>query len=92
MGVLYLGNNGKLTMDATGSVKVTKVVKADEGLNPSADTDFTMKFELAGTGADSEYNYTVTNKEGAVQSTGQIKNNGEFTLKTARLPRLKACP
>ena len=73
MGVLYLGNNGKLTMDATGSVKVTKVVKADEGLNPSADTDFTMKFELAGTGADSEYNYTVTNKEGAVQSTGQIK-------------------
>ena len=38
MGVLYLGNNGKLTIDATGSVKVTKVVKADEGLNPSADT------------------------------------------------------
>ena len=62
MGVLYLGNNGKLTMDATGSVKVTKVVKADEGLNPSADTAFTMKFTLAGTGADSEYNYTVTNK------------------------------
>ena len=29
MGVLYLGNNGKLTMDATGSVKVTKVVKAE---------------------------------------------------------------
>jgi len=25
MGVLYLGNNGKLTMDATGSVKVTKL-------------------------------------------------------------------
>ena len=92
MGVLYLGNNGKLTMDATGSVKVTKVVKADEGLNPSANTDFTMKFELAGTGADSEYNYTVTNKEGAVQSTGQIKNNGEFTLKNGETAEIKGLP
>ena len=65
MGVLYLGNNGKLTMDATGSVKVTKVVKADEGLNPSADTAFTMKFALAGTGvnANAEYKYTVTGTE-----------------------------
>lgn len=92
MGVLYLGNNGKLTMDATGSVKVTKVVKADEGLNPSADTDFTMKFVLTGTGADSEYNYTVTNKEGAVQSTGQIKNNGEFTLKNGETAEIKGLP
>ena len=92
MGVLYLGNNGKLTMNATGSVKVNKVVEADEGLNPNANTDFTMKFALAGTGADSEYSYTVTNKEGAVQSTGQIKNNGEFTLKNGETAEIKGLP
>ena len=44
-GVLYLGNNGKLTMNATGSLKVTKKVEADKGLHPKADAEFTMKFE-----------------------------------------------
>lgn len=93
-GVLYLGNNGKLTMDATGSVKVTKVVEADEGLTPSADTDFTMKFELAGTGVDANaaYKYTVTNKEGAVQRSDTIKNNGEFTLKNGEIAEIKGLP
>lgn len=92
MGVLYLGNNGKLTMDATGSVKVTKVVKADEGLNPNANTDFTMKFELAGTGADSEYSYTVTNSAGVEQRAGTITNNGEFTLKNGEIAEIKGLP
>lgn len=94
MGVLYLGNNGKLTMDATGSVKVTKEVKADEGLNPSADTAFTMKFTLAGTGVDANaaYNYTVTNADSTQASTGTIQNNGTFTLKDGQTAEIVGLP
>ena len=90
MGVLYLGNNGKLTMNATGSVKVNKVVKADEGLNPSADTAFTMKFELAGNNvnANAEYKYTVTGTE----ETKTIKNGGTFTLKNDETAEIKGLP
>lgn len=90
MGVLYLGNNGKLTMDATGSVKVTKVVKADEGLNPNANTDFTMKFVLTGTGvnANAEYKYTVTGTE----ETKTIKNGGTFTLKDGQTAEIVGLP
>ena len=90
MGVLYLGNNGKLTMDATGSVKVTKEVKADEGLNPSANTDFTMKFELAGNNvnANAEYKYTVTGTE----ETKTIKNGGTFTLKDGQTAEIVGLP
>lgn len=94
MGVLYLGNNGKLTMDATGSVKVTKVVEADKGLNPSADTAFTMKFALAGKGVDANaaYNYTVTNADSTQASTGTIQNNGTFTLKDGQTAEIVGLP
>lgn len=90
MGVLYLGNNGKLTMDATGSVKVTKAVEAAEGLNPSADTAFTMKFELAGNNvnANAEYKYTVTGTE----ETKTIKNGGTFTLKNGETAEIVGLP
>ena len=94
MGVLYLGNNGKLTMNATGSVKVTKVVKADEGLNPNANTDFTMKFALTGTGVDANaaYNYTVTNADSTQASTGTIQNNDTFTLKDGQTAEIVGLP
>lgn len=94
MGVLYLGNNGKLTMNATGSVKVTKVVKAAEGLNPNANTDFTMKFVLAGTGVDANaaYNYTVTNADSTQASTGTIQNNDTFTLKDGQTAEIVGLP
>ena len=94
MGVLYLGNNGKLTMNATGSVKVTKVVKADKGLNPNANTDFTMKFALTGTGVDANaaYNYTVTNADSTQASTGTIQNNDTFTLKDGQTAEIVGLP
>lgn len=93
-GVLYLGNNGKLTMNATGSVKVTKVVKADEGLHPNANTDFTMKFALTGTGVDANaaYNYTVTNADSTQASTGTIQNNDTFTLKDGQTAEIVGLP
>ena len=90
MGVLYLGNNGKLTMDATGSVKVTKKVEADKGLNPSADTAFTMKFALEGdnVNANAEYKYTVTGTE----ETKTIKNGDTFTLKKDQTAEIVGLP
>lgn len=89
-GVLYLGNNGKLTMNATGSLKVTKVVTADEGLHPDADAVFTMKFELAGTGLDAnaEYKYTVTGNA----DTKPIKSGDEFTLKDDQTAEIVGLP
>ena len=93
MGVLYLGNNGKLTMDATGSVKVTKVVKADEGLNPNANTDFTMQFTLAAKEGETldpnaEYKYTVTGNA----DTKTIKSGGKFTLKDDETAEIVGLP
>lgn len=89
-GVLYLGNNGKLTMNATGSLKVTKNVVADEGLHPDANAEFTMKFELAGTNLDTNasYNYTVTGIEG----TKPIKSGDTFTLKKDQTAEIVGLP
>lgn len=93
-GVLYLGNNGKLTMNATGSLKVTKVVTADAGLHPKADAEFTMKFELAGTGLDANatYNYTVTDKASVKQPAAAIQNGGKFTLKDGETAEIVGLP
>ena len=89
-GVLYLGNNGKLTMNATGSLKVTKKVEADEGLHPKADAEFTMKFELAGANVatDAEYKYTVT----GTNETKTIKSGGKFTLKDGQIAEIVGLP
>ena len=89
-GVLYLGNNGKLTMNATGSLKVTKNVVAAEGLHPKADAEFTMKFTLAGEGLDpnATYNYTVTGTEG----TQTIQNGDTFTLKKDQTAEIVGLP
>ena len=89
-GVLYLGNNGKLTMNATGSLKVTKVVTADAGLTPNPNAEFTMKFELAGTNLDTNasYNYTVTGIEG----TKPIKSGDTFTLKKDQTAEIVGLP
>jgi len=89
-GVLYLGNNGKLTMNATGSLKVTKNVVADRGLHPDANAEFTMKFELAGTNLDTNasYNYTVTGIEG----TKPIKSGDTFTLKKDQTAEIVGLP
>ena len=89
-GVLYLGNNGKLTMNATGSLKVTKVVTADAGLTPNPNAEFTMNFTLTGDNVDpnATYNYTVTGTEG----TQTIKNGGTFTLKKDQTAEIVGLP
>lgn len=89
-GVLYLGNNGKLTMNATGSLKVTKVVTADAGLTPNPNAEFTMKFTLTGDNVDpnASYNYTVTGNA----DTKTIKNGGTFTLKKDQTAEIVGLP
>ena len=93
-GVLYLGNNGKLTMNATGSLKVTKMVTADAGLTPNRNTDFTMQFTLTGDGLDAgaTYNYTVTNAEGTKVSDDTIQSNGTFKLKDGETAEIVGLP
>lgn len=92
-GVLYLGNNGKLTMNATGSLKVTKNVVADEGLHPKTDAEFTMKFELAAKAgetldANATYNYTVTGNA----DTKTIKSGDTFKLKNGETAEIVGLP
>ena len=90
-GVLYLGNNGKLTMNAKGGLKVTKKVEYANGLNPNLDnTEFTMKFELTGSNLDTnaEYQYTVT----GTKETKTIKNGGTFTLKDGQTAEFVGLP
>ena len=43
---LHLGNNGRLTYEAKGSLKITKQVQAAAGLTPADDTAFTMQVNL----------------------------------------------
>ena len=89
-GVLYLGNNGKLTMNATGSLKVTKKVEAAEVLHPNPNAEFTMQFTLAGENLDpyAEYQYTVT----GIAGTKTIKSGETFTLKANQTAEIVGLP
>lgn len=96
-GVLYLGNNGKLTMNATGSLKVTKKVEAAEGLHPNPEAEFTMNFTLTGKDGkpldtNAEYSYTVTNADGTQASPATIQNNGTFKLKDGQTAEIVGLP
>lgn len=96
-GVLYLGNNGKLTMNATGSLKVTKNVVAAEGLHPKADAEFTMNFTLTPKEGqtladDATYKYTVTNADGTKVSDSTITSGGTFNLKDGETAEIVGLP
>ncbi len=98
LGMLYLGNNGKLSFDAKGSLRITKVVNpADKSYTPDPSTDFTMKFVLTakeGTSLDANaaYNYTVTDAAGNKTSTSSIKSGGTLTLKAGETAEIEGLP
>ena len=53
IGRLYLGNNGKIGYNATGSLKITKkVAKPDPSYSPDAGTQFRIQVDLEGNGAN----------------------------------------
>lgn len=66
---LYLGNNGRITYDAKGSLKIQKVVNAAAGLTPDANDTFTIKVDL--TGANGSYKYTINDDEKGTIMSGE---------------------
>mgnify|MGYP004645905531 CR=1 FL=1 len=90
MGYLHLGNNGRLTYEAKGSLKITKQVQAAAGLTPADDTAFTMQVNLtdsAGTALPGSYSYTV---DGI--AAGSITSGGTITLKNGQTAEIEGLP
>lgn len=95
--VVYLGNNGVLQADATGSLEISKTVTADEGLTPPNKT-FTFTVDLTeGTNrVEGTYDYVVVDDDGhAVKGedgedlTGTIQSGGTIKLKDGQTAVIK---
>ena len=82
---LYLGNNGRITYNAKGSLKIKKVVNAEAGLTPDKDDTFTIKVDL--TGADGSYKYTINGEE-----EGTIKSGETLKLKANDVAEIVGLP
>lgn len=82
---LYLGNNGRITYDAKGSLKIQKVVNAEAGLTPDANDTFMIKVDL--TGADGSYKYTINgDEEGTIKSGETLKLKANEVAEIVGLP------
>lgn len=82
---LYLGNNGRITYNAKGSLKIKKVVNAEAGLTPDKNDTFTIKVDL--TGADGSYKYTINGDE-----KGTIKSGETLKLKANDVAEIVGLP
>lgn len=82
---LYLGNNGRITYNAKGSLKIKKVVNAAAGLTPDKNDTFTIKVDL--TGADGSYKYTINGDE-----KGTIKSGETLKLKANDVAEIVGLP
>ena len=90
MGYLHLGNNGRLTYEAKGSLRITKQVQAAAGLTPADDTAFTMQVNLtdsAGNALPGSYRYTVDGT-----APGSITNGETITLKNGQTAEIEGLP
>lgn len=82
---LYLGNNGRITYNAKGSLKIKKVVNA-AGLTPDVNDTFTIKVDLMG--ADGSYKYTINDKD----SDKTIKSGDTLELKANDVAEIVGLP
>lgn len=90
IGRLYLGNNGKIGYNATGSLKITKkVAKPDPSYSPDAETQFRIQVDLEGNGANGTYTYTI---DGDTSDSYTFKNGGVITLKNGQTAEIKGLP
>ncbi len=82
--VVHLGNNGKLSIPATGALEISKTVTAAEGLTaPDAKFEFTVN--LGGdTDVEGEFDYVIVGTE----TTGTIKDGGKIVLKDGQTVRI----
>ena len=90
IGRLYLGNNGKIGYNATGSLKITKKVdKADPSYSPDAATQFGIQVDLEGNGANGTYTYTI---DGNASDSYKFKSGDVITLKNGQTAEIKGLP
>ena len=90
IGRLYLGNNGKIGYNATGSLKITKkVAKADPSYSPDAETQFDIKVVLEGNGANGTYTYTI---DGNASDPHPFTSGNVITLKNGQTAEIEGLP
>ena len=90
IGRLYLGNNGKIGYNATGSLKITKKVdKADPSYSPDAATQFGIQVDLEGNGANGTYTYTIDSN---ASDSYKFKSGDVITLKNGQTAEIKGLP
>ncbi len=88
IGRLYLGNNGKLTLDVTGSLKITKVLNAD-GYTPNADQTFPIDIQLSNT-VSGTYNYKLN--DGTPGTITFTNGQGSLNLKAGQTAEITGLP
>lgn len=90
IGRLYLGNNGKIGYNTTGSLKITKtVVKADPSYSPNAETQFLIRVDLEGNGAGGSYTYTIN---GDASDSHPFTSGGVIALKNGQTAEIEGLP
>lgn len=90
IGRLYLGNNGKIGYNTTGSLKITKTVaKADPSYSPDAETQFSIQVALEGNGANGTYTYTI---DGNTSDPHSFTSGGVITLKDGQTAEIEGLP
>lgn len=81
---VYLGNNGKLSLDVPGALEISKAVTAEEGLT-APDKEFTFKVELEaaqGTALKDSYTAQKFDKDGKASGEAfTVADNGTVKLK-----------
>lgn len=89
-GLLFLGNNGKIGYNATGSLKITKKVdKADPSYSPDAGTQFGIQVVLEGNSANGTYTYTI---DGNASDSYKFKSGDVITLKNGQTAEIEGLP
>lgn len=90
IGRLYLGNNGKIGYNTTGSLKIRKTVaKADPSYSPNAETQFLIRVDLEGNGAGGSYTYTIN---GDASDSHPFTSGGVIALKNGQTAEIEGLP
>ena len=86
-GLLFLGNNGKIGYNTTGSLKITKVVTpADSNYTPDSTTKFSILVNLEGVGAKGNYKCTLNGQ------TFSFISGSVINLKNGQTAEIKGLP
>ncbi len=91
--VVYLGNNGRLSVVAGGNLEISKEVNAGIGLT-APDKEFEFTIDLDGAEVNQgEYDYLVVDAKGETVKTGSIsKDNTKITLKDGQTATVLSLP